>query len=348
MSSVSHFRIFWRFAPVLAVLCLGSSSRAASVVGDKEPQRLPKSQYRSGDQILQGLASLSEAQKASVVKLDIDGTTVSLGAVVDKSGLVLTKASELHAGRMTAWLANGKEVAAKLLGVDVENDVGLVQVEGRGLKPVEWASGRVELGQWVVTQGIAPTPQAVGVVSTTPRKIRHPRALLGVRLARNGASTTIEGVMDGLGAEKAGIRAGDQILSVNGTSVREGPELVKFLRNFREGQVVTLGVRRDKKDMEVTVTLKRSEEEGDDRGDRIDRMGVEPSVRAEGFELAIQHDSVLQPWQCGGPLFDINGKAVGLNIARAGRVSTYALPSEVVRRVLDQLRARFAPRPTRR
>lgn len=343
--------ILARTQKLLSLFCalsVGIETRAASTVGNGEPQRLPKSQYRSGEQVLQALAPLSESQRSSVVKLDIDGTTVSLGAVVDKGGLVLTKASELHAGRMTAWLANGKEVPAKLLGVDIENDVALVQVEGRGLKPVDWGSGRVDLGQWVVTQGIASTPQAVGVVSTTPRKIRHPRALLGVRLARNGASTTIEGVMEGLGAEKAGLRAGDQIVSVNGTGVREGPELVKFLRNFREGQVVTLGLRRDKMDMEVTVTLKRSEDEGDGRGDRIDRMGVEPSARAEGFELAIQHDSVLQPWQCGGPLFDINGKAVGLNIARAGRVSTYALPSEVVRRVLDQLRARFAPKPTRR
>lgn len=343
--------IFVRIQSLLSLVCAVSvvtAGRAASTLADGEAQRLPKSQYRSGEQVLQGLAPLSESQRTSVVKLDIDGTTVSLGAVVDKGGLVLTKASELHAGRMTAWLANGKEVPAKLLGVDIENDVGLVQVEGRGLKPVEWNFGRVDLGQWVVTQGIAPTPQAVGVVSTTPRKIRHPRALLGVRLARNGASTTIEGVMEGLGAEKAGVKAGDQIVSVNGTGVREGPELVKFLRNFREGQVVTLGLRRDKKEMEVTVTLKRSEDEADGRGDRIDRMGVEPSARAEGFELAIQHDSVLQPWQCGGPLFDINGKAVGLNIARAGRVSTYALPSEVVRRVLDQLRARFAPKAMRR
>ena len=98
----------------------------------------------------------------------------------------------------------------------------------------------------------------------------------------------------------------------------------------------------------MIVTLKRAGGETEDRTDRIDRMGGDASGRAEGFELALQHDSVLQPWQCGGPLLDLNGKAVGLNIARAGRVSSYALPSSVIRRVADQLQARFASGRARR
>jgi len=62
------------------------------------------------------------------------------------------------------------------------------------------------------------------------------------------------------------------------------------------------------------------------------------------FELALQHDTVLQNWQCGGPLVDLDGRAVGLNIARAGRVASYALPAELVRSIYDNLRARI-PKP---
>ena len=36
---------------------------------------------------------------------------------------------------------------------------------------------------------------------------------------------------------------------------------------------------------------------------------------------------MLQPWLCGGPLVNLDGEAIGLNIARAGRVTTYALPA---------------------
>jgi serine protease Do len=67
------------------------------------------------------------------------------------------------------------------------------------------------------------------------------------------------------------------------------------------------------------------------------RLTGEVSQRAEGFEQAIEHDSVLHPWLCGGPLVNLDGKAIGLNIARASRVSTYALPTRLVKRILDNL-----------
>ena len=75
-----------------------------------------------------------------------------------------------------------------------------------------------------------------------------------------------------------------------------------------------------------------------DREEQMNRMGSEPSERAEGFELAIQHDTVLQNWQCGGPLVNLSGQAVGLNIARAGRVASYALPADLVQRAISKLK----------
>ena len=73
---------------------------------------------------------------------------------------------------------------------------------------------------------------------------------------------------------------------------------------------------------------------------RFSRVRGDVSQRAEGFEQAIEHDTVLQPWLCGGPLVDLDGKAIGINIARASRVSTYALPSRLVKQILDNLRTR--------
>jgi S1-C subfamily serine protease len=61
------------------------------------------------------------------------------------------------------------------------------------------------------------------------------------------------------------------------------------------------------------------------------------SARASGFPSVFQHDTVLSPNQCGGPLVDLEGKAVGLNIARAGRVSSYALPADIVVAAVDQM-----------
>jgi len=61
------------------------------------------------------------------------------------------------------------------------------------------------------------------------------------------------------------------------------------------------------------------------------------SRRSQGFELAIEHDTVLQPWLCGGPLVNLRGEAIGLNIARASRVTTYALSARLVQGMLQDL-----------
>ena len=42
----------------------------------------------------------------------------------------------------------------------------------------------------------------------------------------------------------------------------------------------------------------------------------------------MQHDSPLMPEQCGGPLVNLRGEVVGLNIARAGRTASYALTGD--------------------
>jgi serine protease Do len=52
----------------------------------------------------------------------------------------------------------------------------------------------------------------------------------------------------------------------------------------------------------------------------------------------LQHDTDLFPHQCGGPLFDISGNAVGLNIARAARITSYAIPANAVLRVFEELK----------
>jgi serine protease Do len=81
-------------------------------------------------------------------------------------------------------------------------------------------------------------------------------------------------------------------------------------------------------------------EEVSDPSPRLSQMRGEVSLRAEGFDQAIEHDTALPPWLCGGPLVNLDGKAIGINIARASRVSTYALPARLAKRVLNNLKPR--------
>ena len=50
---------------------------------------------------------------------------------------------------------------------------------------------------------------------------------------------------------------------------------------------------------------------------------------------------MIQAAQCGGPLVDLDGRAVGLNIARADRTATYAIPAGKLKSLLGEM----LPRP---
>jgi S1-C subfamily serine protease len=293
---------------------------------------------------LRAFAPISAATRQSIVKLNVDGATVALGAVMDTDGLVLTKASELKLGKLTCWLASDKEVGAEVLAIAEDDDLALVKVQARNLKPIRWALGDIAVGQWAITPGIADTPHAVGIVSASPHRVRPPRALIGIQFDFSTSVPTLETILPGLGAEKAGLRPGDVIVALDDVTVTNREQVVETLRECREGQTVKLRVQRQEQqiDAEIRLMVPRSGQLGRafDQQRRLSRMSGDLSQRAEGFEQAIEHDTVLLPWLCGGPLVNLDGQAIGLNIARASRVSTYALPAKLVTRVFESLRAK--------
>src|SRR5436190_7905088 len=180
---------------------------------------LPRNQFRSGEQTLQAFAPISAVTRYSIVKFNVDGETVALGTVMAATGLVLTKASEIKKGKLTCWLASEQEVNASLLVTDESEDLALLRVQAKGLKPMPWGDDNVVVGQWAITPGLARTPQAVGIVSALPHRIRPPRAAIGVQFDSNGRTTRIGKVVPGFGAEQARLQQGDLIVGVNGTTV---------------------------------------------------------------------------------------------------------------------------------
>ncbi len=309
----------------------------------RRPARLSEDRFKSGALTLRAFMPVAEVARDSVVKINLNGKTVALGTVIDASGLVITKASEIKEGKLRCRLRNGTEVDAERLATDEENDLALVKVEAAGLKPIEWASEEPSIGQWAVTPGIERTPEAVGIISVPQRKILHKRALIGVLLEYETSTARIREVMAGLGAEKAGLKPGDVILAVNDTRVKNSEELTRTLRNYRDGQTVKLRAQREKEEFDASVDMMVPKSgqmpRALSREERLNHLAGEVSQRAEGFTLALQHDTVLQPWQCGGPLVNLDGKAIGLNIARAGRVASYALPGAFVKQLIESLKA---------
>ena len=73
--------------------------------------------------------------------------------------------------------------------------------------------------------------------------------------------------------------------------------------------------------------------------DRNQRMSGLTSKRKAGFSDVLQHEIPLSPTAMGGPLMNLKGLAIGVNIARSDRVTTFALPSLLVKETVEKLKA---------
>jgi serine protease Do len=83
---------------------------------------------------------------------------------------------------------------------------------------------------------------------------------IGMAMMRGVKGVIVESVVAGSPAAASGVRMGDVIRTLDGSVVRDGGELLQILAKRQAGDLVNLGLVRDKENMEVKVTLKRRNE----------------------------------------------------------------------------------------
>jgi serine protease Do len=296
----------------------------------------PSSQERSHQSVKTAFRDTVATARKATVKVLADGKQVALGAVVRADGLIATKGSEVR-GKLECELADGRRLPADKVAEDNANDLVLLQVAASSLPAVSLdSSDSPAVGCWLATCGTGVDPVAVGVVSVAAREIRPPRGILGVLLVDGEGGARIEEVVPDSAADEAGLVVGDRLVEINKKSVRGHDDAVKVLRPMQAGDKVQLKIARGNEQIEMKVTLGSLEMSGmrADRFHMMNMLGGPLSNRRAGFASAIQHDTVLAPQDCGGPVVDLEGHVVALNIARAGRIESYAIPASTVARLV--------------
>lgn len=266
---------------------------------------------------------------------------IALGTVVSEDGLVLTKASELK-GDLYCEFATGEVIAAELIGLDTDNDLALLKTDASGLVVGNWGQGNLaETGDWVATPLDHEEEIEVGVVSVDARFIEPSKPFIGIYM--NEAEPTgilVINVQDESPAAEGGLKPRDVILKLDDQLVKDIGDLRKSLEQYDAGDLVTLSILRNDKPRKIKLTLAERDKVSDEnmRSNQQNSMGSRLSRRRKDFPLAFQHDTALHASQCGGPIVDLDGKIVGVNIARAGRVSSLAIPFDEVMPIIDRLR----------
>jgi S1-C subfamily serine protease len=256
---------------------------------------------------------------------------IALGTIVGEDGWIVTKGSEIPERTIEVRLHDGSKAEGVVKMRRIDLDLALIKIQRNNLTPILWnVDATVPVGGWLASTDIRSQPTAIGVMSVASRNVRRERAVLGVTLGEPPAGekgALVEAVVEGSGADRAGVRTGDLIHVIDNDTLITRDDVFKRLGNLYAGQRVDVSVQRDGKIVSLNAQMMDLNHALLDPTEM--EVNGEISARSTGFQNVIQHDSVLAPHQCGGPVVDVSGNAVGINIARAGRVSSYAIPAKI-------------------
>ncbi len=276
------------------------------------------------------VAPLVKPVKESIVRVRVGGRVVALGTIVGEDGYVLTKRSQLGGDPIRVQVKDGRFFNARVASVRRQNDLALLKIDSdENFTPVKFSADPPEIASFLVSPlSGASTSVGVGTVSVNNRSVGH-TGRLGVQLRRTSdLGASVAWIYPGSGADHAGVMKGDLIVAINGQQQADRDVVMETLGGMFPGEVVTLTIVRegDKLDLDAKIRemsiVQETENDSKVNGPR--------NARLTGFDRVIQHDTVLAPEDCGGPIVDSNGKVVGINIARAGRVVSYALPASLI------------------
>jgi S1-C subfamily serine protease len=286
--------------------------------------------------------TLERAAK-STVRVWAGSRRLAYGTVVGDGSRVLSKWSEVARSRGGLRVDNGDEArSVRVVGVYPDEDLALLEVEGERLMPVEWSVEAPQLGSFLA----APQPDgrlaAFGVVSVLERNLRDTDlAYLGVVGASGytGPGVRVANVAEDSGAAVAGLKRNDVILKVAEREISGLLELKNALIGLLPGQSVPLTVETAGKPRVVEVLLgnrPKMEQMFGARLQQMERMGGDLSQVRTSFTRAIQTDMRPTPSQIGGPVVDLQGRVVGLTLARADRTRSFVMPAAAVIGLLEK------------
>lgn len=344
--------IRWAMRPALVLLGLlllgllllgGSLTQELSAQNTAE--QLRRSFWLQGRQMRRAFGEVVEQPRHGTVKILSDQEVLALGTIVAADGWIVTKASQINQATHCQF-SDGQRLSFEYVGYDLKLDLALLKVEREDLVPIAWSSAEPAVGEWVVTANSEAIPVAVGVISTARRHIpgSASRGVLGIQLERQ-EQAIIERVFPNSAAASAGLTSGDLILRVNQKEIQGNRQLVETIGTYRPGDTITLQIRRGEEMLTLPATLTHPFGDFLSRIAFQEQMGGPLSFRRDDFEAVYQHDTVLRPEQCGGPLLNLDGEAIGINIARASRTSSYALPADLIVKRLEALKSGDYPPP---
>lgn len=284
----------------------------------------------------------------SLVAIFEDEKPIIYGTVINKDGLILSKASELGANLFCK--IDGEMLPATLLATDEKTDLAILSVDATDLIPVQWSDSKLKSGTWLysrvaeIDNGLdgssigsfsheAPIPRNHSSLHSPERQ-----TTMGVVLEHSSNSCKIAAIVPESPITKTDAKRLDTITHIDGVEVPNRNALTALLEKHSSGDEIELTLQRGEQIITTELSLSASYS----RASQTESVNSTdpnflPSIRSYGFEKVIIHDSPVTYWQCGGPLQNLKGEVFGINIAHHSKGVNYALPVDVIREAVKRM-----------
>jgi serine protease Do len=264
---------------------------------------------------------------AAIESLDISAETV----IISKSSMVGENPVAVNASGLTIRLTVISRNPADdlvLLLPDKNLDGGIVLP-----RAVTDSVSISQLGKFLVSP-MVDTAARTGVLGSLLINLPNftSYGFLGANTQLKNDQLVIKSVMPNSAAELGGLKTGDTITALNGLMVQDELDFVKAIGKYQAGDTVLLaGISGDKDFVKKAVLQYPPQKTGSHPAGLF--YGGK-SIKRDGFNNVFTQDATVRPTECGGPVFDMNGNFVGINIARFSRTSTIIMPAK---RIIDYL-----------
>jgi len=233
---------------------------------------------------------------------------------------------------------DSEKISAKkltIIGRDKANDLVLMQLESPLKSGIVYQSLKdtsdikfEEIGKFLLS-ALPDKVSKISILSSKnmdlPRRFSAP--YFGANANFINQQIILTSITPGSPASEAKLELKDQVTGINGIPISQPPQYGGEIMKYAPGDTITIQGVRNGTDFNISVALKKMPVRGNHPADRLEGG---KSIRLDDFKKVFAHDAAIKADECGGPVFDAEGKFYGINIARFSRTSTLTIPSNVV------------------